>query len=151
MPRRRSSSSGRDVTIREGTGEKHWYIIAGYVAFATIGVIYIGGSAYYLGGTAGGVAAGLVIVGLFLGGLVSFISLFKDSAYLRGGRHSWRPRWWYYIAVPVLIGAIGFVGGEAVGLGARGGMTAAVIGFGPAALISNLVYLYRRHKRIGVP
>jgi len=148
MPRKGSRSS-RGVTIREGTSERNWYLNAAYVAFAIIGVIYTAFTIQAAGGAAGSFAIALVLFGLALGGLATFGSLFRDSAYLRGTHAGWRPKWWYYIGAPVGTGiVIAFLGIEVLG---ELGIGLAIMVFAFACLASNVYYLYNRHQYVGVP
>lgn len=150
MTRRGGSRASRGVTIRTGTGERHWYFIAGYVAVAVIGILYAVIADLQYGGEAGGIVFGLVLFGLAFGGFASFISLFKDSAYLRGTHAGWSPKWWYYIGVPVGISVVTILGG-ALGNILGTAFVLTIIIFAIAALVSNTWYLYRRHQYIGVP
>ena len=140
---------GRNVTIRDGTGEQYWYLLAGYLAIAILiaganvfAVIQTGSAA----AAGGGVAIFLFV--LSAGGLLTYPAIFKDAAYLRG-TNQWPVKWWYYIlfglGVPaVLYGVLLAANVDLAGLVGIGshGVTA---GAGSAH------YLYQRHKIVGVP
>jgi hypothetical protein len=138
-----------NVTIREGTGEKNWYPIAGYSAIAVTGAVYIAFSAMQAGTLAASGAVFVVSILLLVGSLPVFWSLFKDAAYVRDTRAGWRPRWWYYIGVPfaATFGVYFIVDALTQDLGGAVALFAFII----VSVTSNLTYLYRRHTRVGVP
>lgn len=150
MSRRGGSWASQGITVREGTGERHWYFIAGYVAIAFVGVLYSLYAAMEFGGEVGGMTLGILFIVLAFGGLASFIALFKDSAYLRGTRAGWAPKWWHYIGIPVGIAVVSFFSVNAITTGDIAGAFALTL-FGLAALVGNTWYLYSRHKYVGVP
>jgi len=136
-------------TIRKGTGEKYWYVLAGYLA---VGILVLGANVVALIQTRnpaiiGGTIATLLFV-LSAGGLITYPALFKDAAYLRG-TGSWQVRWWRYMLFGLGIPFVLFAGlslGEIdaaalVGLGSHGFTAAA----------GSAHYLYQRHHRVGVP
>ena len=151
----RGSRSSRGTTIREGTGEKNWYAIAAYVAFSIIGVGFIAWSMYQAGAMGGGIAIAVVVIGLSVFALVTFPALFKDSAYLRGTAAGWNPKWWFYIAGPILVTVLMYAAGETAGINVgstelSGGVFSLFI-FPVATAVSNAYYLYQRHRHVGVP
>lgn len=151
MPRGRHSN----VTIRSGTGERNWYVLAGYLAFGILGIIYFlvilqqgfGDSA---GSNAAGLFGGVVVLGLSLGGLVIYPALFKDAAYVNDTRRRWSPQWWYY-----LLGGLGtplaiyFI--LAFGMPGTLAFAGAMMTHAVSATVVSAVYLYRRHQYLGVP
>lgn len=145
-----SSAASRDSTIRGGAGGRHWYLIAGYVAFGGLGILHALFSTVQFGGVAGGTVLGVFLIGLALGGLVALVSLFKDSTYLRGRREGWSPRWWYYNGVPIGVALASFVVGSLLDQTAAA-VAYTVILFGIAALVSSVWYLYNRHRFVGAP
>lgn len=142
----------RDVTVRDGTSEKHWYGLAGFLALSSVGYLFgigyiiefgISDTNFIPGGMLGGV--NMMVGG---SGTVLIIEMFKDSAYVRDTRR-WSPKWWYYGGVPITVSAI------AVGVGwVLGGFVGAALCLnvlGPAMFLSHARYLYDRHRHVGVP
>lgn len=149
MARRQQS-----VTYREGTSKKYWYTIAGYLAVGVLGLLYViftwqsasGGS----GAKMAGMAGGIVLLLFSGGGLVIYPALFKDSAYLRESGSRWSPKWWYYI-----LGGFGtpLATYFALNFGMKSmlAFTGAFLIHAVSATIVAGLYLYRRHKYVGVP
>lgn len=140
----------RDVTIREGTSEKNWYPIAGYLA------ITIGGTALALFMAVQGAsvtsASGLmaiVFLVIVFGGVLVMPALFKDAAYVRDTRRGWRPKWWYYIGAPFVAGGVAYSVAGAIDPGTE--LLGALLVFIPTVFAAHALYLYRRHKFLGVP
>ncbi|MGZ0745747.1 hypothetical protein [Haloparvum sp. AD34] len=140
--------SRRQHTIREGTSEKYWYTLAGYIAVCGITLI----AALITGIEAGGEAAGSVLGGgisiVSILGIVVYPALFKDSAYVRGMGY-WRPKWWKYIGAGLGIPLLVYLLISTAGL--FGAPIFAFIVHAITASGTATVYLYQRHKRIGVP
>lgn len=141
-----------DVTVRKGTSEKYWYTLAGYSAVAILGIIYnivviaqSGGDAQTVGIMSG--FAFLAVSGL---GVLIYPALFKDSAYLRGTRQRWKPKWWNYIGVGLGIPAAVAV---VVSLFTHAGLafSAAIMIHALTAPGVSIYYLYNRHNRVGIP
>jgi hypothetical protein len=144
----------RNVTIREGTSEKYWYTLAGYLAVVGLGILYAGGTMVSSFGSSNfetmtGTSVGLVIVGASLLGLVVYPALFKDAAYVRSTSH-WSPKWWYYIAGGFLTPVAVFFVISAASITALGGVLAVIV-HGFSASAASGLYLYRRHQHVGVP
>lgn len=146
--------SHRDVTVRDGTSEKYWYTLAGYVALVLVGLV---GSVWTLlqfqsaeATVAGGFTVAIFALVLSGLGLVTYPALFKDSAYVRATSRRWEPQWWYYIGfgvgVPILVYAVASVAGA----GSVGGVLA-LYGHAVSAGVMSASYLYQRHQYIGVP
>lgn len=150
MARGRGSSSSRGFTVREGTGEKNWYVIAVYIALTIVLLLYSTWTYYKMGEMGASVAFAILFFVLAIGGLVSFGALFKDSAYLRGTAAGWNPKWWYYIGGPVAASIVVYAVHEATRYATYSGAMA-FFTFAVAALVSNAYYLFNRHKKIGVP
>lgn len=146
----RGSRSSRGTTIREGTGERNWYALAGYVAFSVIGLAYIIWNVYQFGAAVGGIAIAVVLLALAVFALVTFPALFKDSAYLRGTDAGWNPKWWLYLGIPVMIPVGIYITGEVFNDPFVGG-GAAILAFPIITAVSNACYLYQRHRYVGVP
>ena len=75
----RGSRSSRGTTIRVGTGERNWYVLASYVATSILGLAYIIWNIYQFGTE---VAVGFTII-ILLGVLAvfalgTFPTLFND-------------------------------------------------------------------------
>lgn len=144
----------QNIVVREGTAETYWYGLVGYLVLAIIGFVWVGytilttmerGSSF---GTAFMSALGILLIsGL---GLLTYPALFKDSAYLRGTRAAWNPKWWYYIggslAIPVLAY---FLFGFLVSPGESSVIAVMTHAVSPAVMCG--AYLYRRHQYVGVP
>lgn len=92
----------------------------------------------------------MVIAVLSFLGLIVYPAIFRDSAYLRGTRGGWRPKWWNYtlggIGVPIVV----FFGG-AVFLSTSEGLMFAFLLHSISAPAASVHYLYKRHKFVGVP
>lgn len=139
----------RDITVRKGTSERHWYMIAGYLAAVVLGVPTA--IALALGGNSVGAASilfGVTLIFVF-GGLLVMPALFKDAAYVRDTRRGWRPKWWYYIGIPIAVGILTYPVVAAVAPDVAIG--AAFTNLALGAFISHSLYIYRRHKFVGVP
>jgi hypothetical protein len=149
------SRSSRGTTIREGTGEKNWYLIAAYVASSIIGVGFIAWSTYRVGAMGGTIAIVVVIIGLSAFALVTLPALFRDSAYLRGTAAGWNPKWWLYTSGPVMTTVLIYVLVEAAGIKIGttevSGEFISLFIFPVATTVSNAYYLYQRHRYVGVP
>lgn len=144
---------GRSVTLRSGTSERNWYLIAGYVFLGVGGTLF----AFYQLATAdsgygtnlAGATLSTVIIAMVLLSVPAFAALFRDSAYVRGTSRRWYPRWWIYIGTPIGIGvAVMFVADMANFV--YGGPIAMLI-YSVLAPVSCGYYLYNRHNTIGVP
>lgn len=144
--------SHRDITVREGTSEKYWYTLAGYVAVCivfSLGIVYalltVDGTAT----TAIAATVGIYIFVLSFLGLMVYPALFKDSAYVRAATR-WNPKWWKYITIgiglPVAVVFVGPLIGDQAGAGAIALMLHPFTAGGVAAH-----YLYKRHEFVGVP
>jgi len=90
-------SRNRNLTIREGTSEKNWYFLAGYVALGIITVLLTITTIVQGGSYSIGAMIGLLIMAISVLGLGTYLALFKDAAYIRDTRSRWGPKWWYYI------------------------------------------------------
>ena len=139
----------RNHTIRPGTAETHWRGIAAYLAIAGAIAILIGWLFFQGESDFAAILIASAAFVLGFGGLISFVQLFRDAAYLRGVGAPWRPQWWYYVGGPIAATALGYVGADLF-VDAIGGV-AAVFVFAASSLLSNGLYLYRRHDRVGVP
>lgn len=140
----------RNLTIRRGTKETYWYYLAGYLAIATLGIVYTVWTFLRAPAASTAFGAGIFLAFLALGSVVTFPTLFLDSAYIRGARYRWKPRWWLYLGVgsitPIVVY---FVVKTAFS------SDAGVAGLALALLLStyamSAVYLYNRHDKVGVP
>lgn len=139
----------QDVTVREGTSERHWQLIAGYLAIVIVGTPLA--IVLTLAGNVAGAATAILAVSVVFvfGGILVMPSLFKDSAYVRDTRRGWKPRWWYYIGVPLAIGMVSYPAASAFVPDLAAG--AAMANLSVAAFVSHAVYIYRRHKFLSVP
>ncbi len=144
-------SRNRNLTIREGTSEKNWYFLAGYVALGIITVLLTITTIVQGGSYSIGAMIGLLIMAISVLGLGTYLALFKDAAYIRDTRSRWGPKWWYYIGggfgTPF---AVYFVATALPQLSGFAGVVALVAHALSASVMSG-VYLYRRHQHIGVP
>lgn len=142
------------ITVREGTGERNWYPLVGYVVVAILATVYV--TVSYLGTESEsgvqllGAIYGVILFLISVGGVVVYPALFKDSAYLRGIRSGWNPKWWRYIAVGAGPPVLFVLGGAAVRAGGTG-VGAALLVHPATAVVVSLVYLYNRHRYVGVP
>lgn len=144
------SRRSRNITVREGTSERNWYVLAGHVALSILLTGYVGIMFFETGAFAAGVTIAVALLVLFVASIAAAGALFRDAAYLRGTTGRWNPDWWYYLGggfgIPVLAGVatnVLFSGGMGYGIG--------MIGIGLCGTAMSTVYLYRRHKFIGVP
>lgn len=148
---------GHDVTIREGTKETYWYVLAGYGVLAIIELLLIlylilqaatGASQQSI--MAWGATVVLWYFVLSLAGLITYPALFKDAAYLRGVGSYWNPEWWRYLLIgigpPI---ALVFVGTVLTSSMEAFAWAAASHGLSAGAMC--VLYLYRRHEHYGVP
>lgn len=147
--------SSKTVVHREGTSTKYWYTLAGYFAGALLAIGYFIVTVAQMPKTANssivaGFTGAIVILGVSLFGLATYPALFKDSVYLRETNQRWQPQWWYYIGLalgtPI---ALYFVANTFLPSGEAA--TYALLVHAVSALTMSGVYLYRRHKYIGVP
>jgi len=144
--------SHRDVTVREGTSEKYWYTLAGYTAIAILAILY---NIYIFSRSginvqAAGMMSALSIFGVSAIGLVTYPALFKDSAYLRGTRSGWKPKWWNYLAIGLGIPVLAAIVSSFLGIAIGGGVIGVMVHVITAPVMSGY-YLYNRHQMIGVP
>lgn len=142
----------RDITVREGTSEKYWYTLAGYIAICILAVFY---NVYIFAQAGGnvqtaGLMSGFSIIAVSGLGLITYPALFKDSAYLRGTNRSWKPKWWYFFGIGLGIPALASAVVPFVGVGFGGGVVGAMLHVLTAPVMAGY-YLYKRHKHIGVP
>jgi len=152
MPRRGS----RQVTIREGTSEKHWYTLSGYLAVVTLGF----GFSIYTGLNAGvaessptglfGTVLGLVVVVAALFGLAVYPAIFKDSAYVKGTRQ-WRPSWTRYLGLGIGVPVVAVLAAPFLGFGPLMGVSLGFLIHSITAPATATLYLYRRHRFVGTP
>jgi len=151
----RGSRSSRGTTIREGTGEKNWYVMAGYVAISIFAIGFIAWSTYQAGAVGGTVAFTVAILGLSVVSLVTYPAIFRDSAYLRGTAAGWNPKWWFYIGGPILAVVVVYIATEAIGIETAttevSGGVMSIFVLPVATAVSNAYYLYQRHRYVGVP
>lgn len=146
----RSSTASRDPTIRSGGEGRYWYLLAGYVGFAGLGILLVLFTTIQLGGVVGGTVLGLFLIGSAFGGLVAFVSLFMDSRFIRATGDGWSPRWWYYLGGPLGVALVSFFIGSLRGQPELAAAFAIIL-LGIAALVSSVWYLYNRHRFVGVP
>lgn len=144
-------SRNANVTVREGMSEKNWQYLAGYVAIGVLTLIITGIAAFQGAITAVGPVIGILLLVIFVGAFGTYITLFQDAAYIRDTRGRWNPQWWYYIiggiGTPIVVYLLGQQIIQDIILSATLGMIAHAI----SASVMSAVYLYNRHKHIGVP
>ncbi|WP_435359308.1 hypothetical protein [Haloarchaeobius sp. DFWS5] len=144
--------STHQVTVREGTGEKYWYTLAGHAAGTILAAAYI---AWVLSGSpnssVAGMFSGVIMLGLAVVSLSIYPALFKDSAYLRGTRARWKPEWWKYMAGGLGAPLVVYFAGKAAIWGADVAFAFAVFAFVASSFAVSVSYLYNRHQYVGVP
>ena len=145
----RGNMSSQGYTIRDGTSEKHWYALAGYIVVMSGLLLYSGWVVASEPGGGDGVLIALLFMAAAVVSAAVAINLFKDSAYVRG-TGVWFPKWWYYLGIPSVLGIFGFTGGWIYEDGAIGFVVLIFI-FPLAMYFASMVYLFHRHKAVGVP
>lgn len=150
LRRRGMSRQQHDVHVRSGFGEKYWMPIAGYITVAIIGLLYTTYMILNASGRAGGLVGGIWVLIISFGGVVIYPAVFKDAAYLRSTRQRFTPQWWKYILGGLIPPVLFVFAGPALG-GQDLGVGLAIFAHALSATITGTVYLYRRHKFVGVP
>lgn len=77
-------------------------------------------------------------------------ALYRDVRSLRATDAPWRPNWAPYLGVPLVAGALTYLS-RAFLLPSENPSGDAVYGFMFALWAASVVYLYRRHRRVGTP
>ncbi|MFC7128450.1 hypothetical protein [Haloferax chudinovii] len=145
----------RQVRTTQRPSEKYWYTLAGYIALGVLGLIYFVIMYQQYSGMEGGsfgigFTAGFVLIGISALGLGIYPALFKDSMDLRSSRSRWKPKWWFYIGGGFLTPLLGYL--VTVQLGYESlGLLLAVVAHAFSATVTSSLYLYRRHKYVGIP
>lgn len=137
-------------TTAPKTKELYWYVLAAYLAalglgaLAFLGVVVVTDKISIVA-----VAAVAIVTALALVSLPTFPALYKDTQYLDDAT-DWDPRWWVYVGGGAGSPLVGFVAGG-VALGPRVNLALSVLSWVASVAGMCVLYLYRRHRFVGVP
>lgn len=144
----------RNVQYHEGLPSTYWLTVAGYIAAGVLMVgLFVSGylnSESDAGFRTVGMTIGLLTGVYSFGGAVSYVAIFKDSAYIRSARSGWMPRWWRYIGAGIGAPVVLYAGAMFIISNSMAGGLAVML-HALSALTVSALYLYRRHQHIGVP
>ena len=130
--------------------ELYWYVLAAYpvaLVLAAVALLALFATTNGIGLVAVG-GIGLLVL-LVLASLPTFPALYRDAGYV-GAVTDWHPNPWVYLAGGALTPVVGFaVGGNL--FGPRLNLVLSVLSWLGSVATMSLVYLYRRHRFVGVP
>lgn len=132
------------------TRELYWYVLAAYllaVGFGVAAFLALVGVTNRV--TVIGVGAIAVVLALGLVSLATFPALYRDATHLRR-RGEWNPHWWLYVGGGALTPIVGYLSGGYV-FGPRVNLLLSVLSWLGSVATMCAVYLYRRHRAVGVP
>lgn len=135
----------------ERDDKKYWYALIAFIV-ATIGSLaYVVFVTNMLGREAvQGTFLLLWVLGLLVLGVVAYVGLFKDTAYVRSLNYEWKPKSWYYFVFNFGVPIIALIAGS-IGLQPTVGLLLAIISFILATFCTSAYYLYRRRSYLGRP
>lgn len=130
--------------------ELYWYVLAAYLVALALGAVAflaLIATTNKIGFIAVGGVGGLVL--LILASLPTFPALYRDVGYVRTAT-DWNPNPWPYLLGGALTPVVGFVVGGDI-FGPRINLVLSVLSWLGSVATMSLVYLYRRHRFVGVP
>ncbi|WP_458209013.1 hypothetical protein [Haladaptatus sp. NG-SE-30] len=96
-----------------------------------------------------GVGALVILVVLGVGSLATFPALYRDARYLNR-TDRWDPNWWAYVAGGALTPLLDYLSGGFL-FGPHVNLFLSVLSWLGSVASMCAVYLYRRHRAVGVP
>lgn len=129
-------------------------ITLSYVIALPAAIAYIAYSLYSADSEGAAMGVGfltvIVLFGLVILAISSLAAIFRDSVYLREVHHHWRPQWWQYAAIPIVISILGWITSGFL-VDASGALAIGMVVFIFSAWASSLIYIWNRHNIIGIP
>lgn len=135
--------------------EIRWAVLAASTVLAAVAVALEAAGLLQTSGSSPAAIAGMLLQGLILlSGAYGTFSLYADATYLSASEKTWSPAPWRYL-VPgwVVVGAYllrGLSAGDPTALPVPALVGVALVAAALSAVPTGAVYLYNRHRRIGL-
>jgi uncharacterized membrane protein len=139
------------VTGHPRTSHLYWYVLVVQVVVGTATLLYLGVAALEILVLLTDLITGLILAVAALVSVAAYPSLFKDAIYVNRANFSWKPRWWRYFAVGF---GITFLAYYVVVIAARHPTVVPVVllvVLVASSLLVSAIYLYNRHRYVGIP
>ncbi|WP_101295877.1 hypothetical protein [Halegenticoccus soli] len=139
------------VTGRARTGRRYWYVLAAQIVSGVVVTIYLAIAAAHVVVAPSDLLTGIVLSVASLLSVAVYPSLFKDAIYVNREHVEWEPRWWQYVGIGIGVTFLAYLAVRTVG---RDEVLAPVLLLFVLIAVSagiSTVYLYRRHRAVGVP
>lgn len=145
------SQTNTDRNRPEQNDRKYWYTLVAFIVATTGSMTYVVLVTNLLGReSVQGTFLTLWVLGLLVLGLVAYVALFKDTAFVRSLNHEWQPKSWYYFVFNFGVPIIALIAGS-IGYQPTVGLLLAIISFILATFCTSVYYLYRRRSYLGRP
>ncbi len=132
------------------TRELYWYVLAAYLFAIAFGIaLFLGVVGLTNRLTVIGVGALVILFVLGLASFTTFPALYMDASYLREV-DEWNPRWWVYAVGGAVTPIFSYFSGGFL-FGPRVNLFLSVLSWLGSVATMCAVYLYRRHRAVGVP